>query len=111
MATEFILIPKDKYEQLQKDASTTVKDLSITTPSTDSTSVTTTTATNDVKQLPHDEPTKPFHDPNHAKLDETSVPYTNSDNGDDDYDTTDVLESFHSSKVKCATHPMFNGAE
>ena len=26
---------------------------------------------------------------------------TNSDNGDDDYDTTDVLESFNSSEVKC----------
>ena len=25
----------------------------------------------------------------------------NSDNGDDDYDTTDVLESFNSSEVKC----------
>ena len=41
MATEFILIPKHKYEQLQKDASTTVKDLPITTSSTDSTSATT----------------------------------------------------------------------
>ena len=29
------------------------------------------------------------------------MPDTNSDNGNDDYDTTDVLESFHSSKVKC----------
>ena len=29
------------------------------------------------------------------------MPDTNSDNGDDDYDTTDVLESFHTSKVKC----------
>ena len=41
MATEFILIPKHKYDQLQKDASTTVKDLPITTPSTNITSVTT----------------------------------------------------------------------
>ena len=48
MATEFILIAKHKYEQLQKDASSTVKDLPITTPSTDSTSITTTT-TSDVK--------------------------------------------------------------
>ena len=30
---------------------------------------------------------------------------TNSDNGDDDYDTTDVLESFNSSEVKCV-HPI-----
>ena len=97
MATEFILIPKYKYEKLQKDASTTVEDLPITTPSTNTTS----TTTSDVKQLPHDEPTKPFHDPDHAKLDETSVSDTNSDNGDDGYDTTDVLESFDSSKVKC----------
>ena len=86
MATEFILIPKHKYDQLQKDASTTVKDLPITTPSTNITSAT----TSDVKRLQHDEPTKPFHDPDHAKLDETSVSDTNSDNGDDDYDTTDV---------------------
>ena len=41
MATEFILIPKHKYDQLQKDASTTVKDLPITTPSTNITSATT----------------------------------------------------------------------
>ena len=41
MATEFILIPKHKYDQLQKDTSTTVKDLPITTPSTNITSVTT----------------------------------------------------------------------
>ena len=41
MATEFILISKHKYNQLQKDASTTVKDLSITTPSTNITSATT----------------------------------------------------------------------
>ena len=31
MATECILIPKHKYEQLQKDASTTVEDLPIAT--------------------------------------------------------------------------------
>ena len=41
MATEFILIPKHKYDQLQKDASRTVKDLPITTPSTNITSATT----------------------------------------------------------------------
>ena len=29
MATEFILIPKHKYKQLQKDASRTVEDLPI----------------------------------------------------------------------------------
>ena len=34
-------------------------------------------------------------------MDETSVSDTNSDNDDDDYDTTDVLESFNSSEVKC----------
>ena len=109
MATEFILIPKHKYEQLQKDASTTVKDLLITEPSTDnnnSPSATTTTTSN-VKQLPHGEPAKPFHHPDHAKLDEASVSDTNSDNGDDDYDTTDVLESFNSSKVKCM-HPILS---
>ena len=103
MATEFILIPKHKYEQLQKDASTTVEDLPIITPSTNSISVT----TSDVKQLPHDEPAKPFHDPDHAKLDEASVSDTPSDNGDDDYDTTDVLESFNSSEVKCV-HPILS---
>ena len=41
MAMEFILIPKHKYEQLQKDAYTTVEDLPIATPSTNSTSATT----------------------------------------------------------------------
>ena len=49
MATEFILIPKHKYDQLQKDASTTViyplLDLPITTPSTNITSA----ITSDVK--------------------------------------------------------------
>ena len=40
METEFILIPKHKYEQLQKDASTAVEDLPITTPSTNTTSAT-----------------------------------------------------------------------
>ena len=78
-----------KYDQLQNKASTTVKDLPITT---------------------HDEPTKPFHDPDHAKLDETSVSDINSDNGDDDYDTTDVLESFNSSEVKCV-HPILSLTE
>ena len=103
MATEFILIPKHKYDQLQKDASTTVEDLPITTPPTNITSAT----TSDVKRPQHDEPTKPFHDPDHAKLDETSVSDTNSDNGDDDYDTTDVLESFNSSEVK-SVHPILS---
>ena len=107
MATEFILIPKHKYEQLQKDASTTVEDLPITEPSTDDNNNSTSATTSDVKQLPHDEPAKPFHDPDHAKLDETIVSDTNSDNGYDDYDTTDVLESFNSSKVKCV-HPILN---
>ena len=32
---------------------------------------------------------------------------TNSDNGDDDYNTTDVFESFNSSEVKCV-HPILN---
>ena len=32
---------------------------------------------------------------------------TNSDNGDDDYDTTDVLESFNSSEGKCV-HPILS---
>ena len=103
MATEFILIPKHKYDQLQKDVSRTVKDLPITTPSTNITSAT----TSDVKRLQHDEPTKPSHNPDHAKLDETSVSDTNSDNGDDDYDTTDVLERFNSSEVKCV-HPILS---
>ena len=109
MATKFILIPKHKYEQLQKDASTTVEDLPITIPSTDNSNSTsaTTTTTSDVKQLSHDEPTKLFHDPDHVKLDETSVSGTTSDNDDDDYDTTDVLESFNSSEVKCV-HPILS---
>ena len=95
MATEFNLIPNHKYEQLQK--------LPIAAPSTDNNNRTsaTTTTTSDVKQLLHDVPAKPFHDPDRAKLDQTSVSDTNSDNGDDDYDTTDVLESFNSSEVKC----------
>ena len=33
------------------------------------------------------------------------MPDTNTDNGDDDYDITDVLESFNSSEVKCV-HPI-----
>ena len=74
-------------------------------PSTDNNNSTSATTTSDVKQLPHDEPTKPFHDADYAKLDETSVSDTNSDNSDDDYDTTDVLESINSSEVKCV-HPI-----
>ena len=35
------------------------------------------------------------------------MPDTNSDNGDDDYDTADVLESFNSSEVKCV-HPILS---
>ena len=72
MATEFILMPKHKYDQLQKDVSATVEDLPIATSSTDNNNSTSATTASDVKQLPHDEPCKPFHDPDHAKLDETN---------------------------------------
>ena len=40
-------------------------------------------------------------------MDETSVSDTKSDNGDDDYDATDVLESFNSSEVKYV-HPILS---
>ena len=52
MATEFILIPKHKYKQLQKDASRTVEDLPITEPSTDNNNNSTSATTSDIKMTP-----------------------------------------------------------
>ena len=48
MATEFILMPKHKYEPLQKDASKIVEDLLITTLSTDNNNIISAT-TSDVE--------------------------------------------------------------
>ena len=94
MATEFILIPKHKYEQLQKNASTSLEGYPLQHHQP------TVLLLQQVMLNDSNIPTKLFYDPDHAKLDETSMPDTNSDNDDDDYDTTDVLENFNSSEVK-----------
>ena len=82
MATEFILIPKHKYEQLEKDA--TPKDGNLSTPLLSPPSPHSTVNNDNQPDLSHEGPD-----------DET---ISNSDN--DDYDVSDVLESFNSAELK-----------
>ena len=77
MATEFVLIPKHKYEQLEKDAAP--KDGSESTPPSPH-----TTDNND----------------NHPDLSHEGLDDSNTDDDNDDYDASDVLESFDSTKLK-----------
>ena len=83
MTTEFILIPKHKYEQLEKDVAP--KDGSVsTTSSPPSDDIPHTTDNNDTQpHLSHEGPDD-----------------SNTDDDNDDYDAPDVLESFNSTELK-----------
>ena len=83
MATEFILIPKHKYEQLEKDAAP--KDGSVSTTSSPPSDDTPHTTDNNDNQpdLSHEGPDD-----------------SNTDDDNDDYDAPDVLESFNSTELK-----------
>ena len=90
MATEFVLIPKHKYEQLEKDAVPKDGNLPSTPlspwPSDDTTH---TTDNNDNQQdLSHDD-----------QLEQDNETISNTDDNDD-YDPSDVLESFSSTELK-----------
>ena len=79
MAAEFLLLPKQKYEQLEKDA--TPKDGNLSTPSDDPTD-----NNDNQSDLPHNNELGPNN--------------YNTNDGNDDYDVSDVLESFNSTKLK-----------
>ena len=81
MAAEFILIPKHKYEQLEKDA--TPKDGNLSTP---------------VSSLPSLHTTD--HNDNHPDLSHEGPDDSNTDDDNDDYDAPDILESFNSTELK-----------
>ena len=80
MATEFVLIPKHKYEQLEKDA--TPKDGNLSTPLLSLPSPHTTDNNDTKPDLSHDNQLGPDD--------------SNTDDDNDDYDVSDVLESFNS---------------
>ena len=82
MAAEFILIPKHKYEQLEKDA--TPKDRNLSTSVSSPLSPHTTDHNDNQSDLSHEGP------------DDSNT----DDDNDDDYDASDVLESFNSTKLK-----------
>ena len=84
MATEFVLIPKHKYEQLEKDA--TPKDGNLSTPPLSPPSPHTTVSNDNHSDLSHDNQLGPDN--------------FNTDDGNDDYDISDVLESFNSTELK-----------
>ena len=88
MATEFVLIPKHKYEQLEEGAAPKDGNLStpVSSPPSDDTPHTTDNNDNQ-SDLSHDNQLGPDNS------------NTNDDN--DDYDVSDVLESFNSTKLKC----------
>ena len=77
MAAEFVLIPKHKYEQLEKDA--TPKDGNLSIPPSPH-----TTDNND----------------NQSDLSHEGPDNSNTDDDNDDYDVSDVLESFNSTELK-----------
>ena len=81
MATEFVLIPKHKYEQLEKDA--TPKDGNLSTPVSSPPSPHTTDHKDNQSDLSHEGPDD-----------------SNTDDDNDDYDASDVLESFNSTELK-----------
>ena len=90
MATEFILIPKHKYELLEKDAAQKDGSVSSTTSSPSSDDTPHTTDNNDNQpDLSHDDQLGPDD--------------SNTDDDNDDYDASDasdVLESFNSTELK-----------
>ena len=90
IATECVLIPKHKYEQLEKDAA---KDGSSLEPSLSPLSSDDKSHTTDN----NDNQSHPILDVKLGADDET---ISNTDGDDDDYDASDVLESFDSTEVK-----------
>ena len=97
MATEFILIPKHKYAQLEKDAAPKDGSVSSTTSSPPSDDTPHTTNNNDNQpDLSHDDQLGPDD--------------SNTDDDNDDYDAPDVLESFNSTELKYVQpHHNING--
>ena len=93
MAAEFILIPKHKYEQLEKDA--TPKDGNLSTPVSSPPSPHTTDHNDNQSDLSHEGP------------DDSNT----DDDNDDDYDASDVLESFNSIKLKPIITLMENNTD
>ena len=90
MVTEFVLIPKHKYEQLEKDAAPKDGNLStpLLSPPSDDTAHTT---------VNNDNPPNLSHDDELGPDGET---ISNADDDDDnDYDVSDVLESFNSTII------------
>ena len=81
MAAEFVLIPKHKYEQLEKDA--TPKDGNLSTP---------------LLSPPSDDPTD--NNDNQSDLWHEGPVDSNTDYDNDDYDVSNVLESFNSTELK-----------
>ena len=92
IAAEFVLIPKHKYEQLEKD--TTPKDGNLSsTPLSSPLSPHTTDNNDNQSDLSHDNQLGP-----------------DDSNTDDDYNVFDVLESFNSTELKYVrTHHNING--
>ena len=91
MATEFVLIPKHKYEQLEKDAAPKDANLSLPPLSPPPEYGSTIYAINNNDQLDS------WHDDKLGADDET---ISNTDDDNDYYDTSDVLESFNSTEIK-----------
>ena len=81
MASEFVFIPKHKYEQLEKDAAP--KDGNLSTP---------------LLSPPSDVPTD--NNDNQSDLSHDNELGPANSNINDDYDVSDVLESFNSTKLK-----------
>ena len=92
MATEFVVIPKHKYEQLEKDVASKDGNLSSTSLSQPPESGSTTYATGNNDNQPD-----LFHDDQLGPDDET---ISNTDDDNDDYDVSDILERFNSVKLK-----------
>ena len=91
MASEFVLIPKHKYKQLEKNAALKDGSLSSTplsSPPSDDTPHTTDNNDNQ-PDLSHDDQLGP---------DDETISNTDDDNGD--YDVSDVLESFNPTELK-----------
>ena len=84
MAAELVLIPKHKYEQLEKDA--TPKDGNLSTPLSSPPSPHTTINNDNQSDLSHDNQLGPDD--------------SNTDNDNNDYDISDVPESFNSTELK-----------
>ena len=80
MAAEFVLIPKHKYEQLEKDS--TPKNGNLSTP---------------LLSPPSDDPTD---NDNQSDLSHEGPDNSNTDDNTDISDVSDILESFNSTELK-----------